>query len=73
VTTKFRGDLKLFHENINAMTRAMDKVVNDKDMSDERKEQMIDAIRRLYLGEPTELEVELLQRMISAAWGSKDN
>jgi tripartite-type tricarboxylate transporter receptor subunit TctC len=66
----FPDDPRFSAENINAMTAAMDKIIKDPEMSKERKQQMLDATRRFYLGEPTELENELL-RMISA--GGKTN
>jgi hypothetical protein len=51
-------DPKFHGENLSAMLKAMDKVINEE-KSLERKRQMLDAIHRLYIGEPTKLECEI--------------
>lgn len=55
-------DPKFSGENISAMLKAMDKVINEE-KSPERKRQMLDAIHRLYIGEPTKLEREIASAM----------
>jgi hypothetical protein len=58
------NDTRFSSKNIGAMVEAMDKIIKDEALSDERKQQMIDAIRRLYLGEPTKFEI-VLRRLIA--------
>ena len=71
MTDSYPTDPKFSAENLNAMTKAMRKIVHDKDMSEERKLQMMDATFRLYMGEPTEPELEL-RRIIKAEIAVKD-